>query len=84
MKDEHLPYFCDLQYDLILFSEMKSRVENLTKDKVKIQEANEMLRNSSKKLQSDLEASESSKRMIFQSLKTSNEEKNKYYRECCH
>jgi len=66
MKDEHLPYFCDLQNVLILFSEMKSRVDTLAKEKVKIQEANEILKNTNKKVQSDLENSENGKRILFQ------------------
>jgi hypothetical protein len=81
MKDEHLPYFCDLQNVLILFSEMKSRIEILAKEKAQTQQKNEILQTTTSKLQQDLKNFESEKSILVQTLKATHDEKNRVYKE---
>lgn len=81
MKDEHLPYFCDLQNVLILFSEMKSRIEILAKEKSQTQQKNEILQTTTSKLQQDLKNFESEKSILVGTLKATHDEKNRVCKE---
>jgi len=60
---------------------MKSRIEVINKEKVTLQQQNQQYSQMSIKLKDDLEAAESSKKILVQTLKATSQEKNKYYKE---
>lgn len=87
IKEEQLSFFSDLQNVLTQFSELKSRIEKLSDEKVELAAKNDLLQKNCEHIEKELKGQESSHSMLSQQCKIlqTNEAKfqkeNKYQKE---